>query len=109
MLDEKEQQLVRTLQECMIACNHCFNECLAGPNVEMMLDCIRLDRDCAEFCSYLEQAIIRKSPFAKELASLCISICEACAKECQKHNHKHCQYCSDICLQCAEACKQCLQ
>ncbi|GKU85190.1 four-helix bundle copper-binding protein [Niallia sp. NCCP-28] len=109
MLDEKEQQLVRSLQECMIACNHCLNECLAETHVEMMLDCIRLDRECAEFCSYLEQAVIRKSPFVHALTSLCISICEACAKECQKHEHRHCQYCAEICTQCLAVCKNYLQ
>ncbi|MFT8320100.1 MAG: four-helix bundle copper-binding protein [Bacillus sp. (in: firmicutes)] len=105
MLDEREQALMKSLQECMIACNHCLMECLAEDHEDMMIDCIRLDRECAEFCSYLEQALIRKSPYALDLNKLCLSICEACAVECRKHEHKHCQYCADICTQCAEACK----
>ena len=105
MLVEQDQTLIRSLQECMIATNHCLNECLAEDESNMMIDCIRLDRECMEFCSNLEQAIIRQSPYAKELAKLCLKVCEACAQECQKHDHKHCQYCADICLQCMEACK----
>lgn len=70
MLVEQDQTLIRALQECMIATNHCLNECLAEDESNMMIDCIRLDRECMEFCSNLEQAIIRQSPYAKELAEL---------------------------------------
>lgn len=105
MLVEQEQSLVRALQECMIVCNHCLNECLAEDQSSTMIDCIRTDRECLEFCAYLEQAIIRQSPYAKELAEICMRICEDCARECQKHDHKHCQYCAEVCLQCMEACK----
>lgn len=46
MLVEKEQLLIKTLQECMIVCNHCLNECLASEKVTPMLDCIHANREC---------------------------------------------------------------
>ncbi|WP_400242957.1 four-helix bundle copper-binding protein [Niallia sp. JL1B1071] len=109
MLIEKEQLLIKSLQECMIVCNHCLNECLAVENVTPMIDCIHTNRECIQFCSYLEQAIIRKSPYAKEFAEICLSVCQDCARECEKHDHRHCQYCADICRECANACKTFLE
>ncbi|HWJ78910.1 MAG TPA: four-helix bundle copper-binding protein [Niallia sp.] len=109
MLVENEQLVIKSLQECMIACNHCMNECLAEEDVDMMLDCIYLDRECVEFCGYLEQSIMRKSSYSKDLAKLCISVCEACAEECKKHQHKHCQYCAEVCIDCIEKCKTYLE
>ncbi|WP_445492405.1 four-helix bundle copper-binding protein [Niallia sp. 03133] len=109
MVDERDQLLIQALEECMVACNHCLMECLAEENVGMMIDCIRIDRECAEFCAYLEQAIIRKSPYILDLTKLCLSVCKACAEECSKHDHKHCQYCADICRQCADECEKYLQ
>lgn len=105
MTHEQNQQLLKTLHECMEACNHCFDACLKEDDVKMMADCIRTDRECADMCAYLEQAITRNSPFIKELAGVCATICEACGKECQKHDHDHCQECAKACFECAEACK----
>lgn len=105
MAQEKYEELLRTLHECMEACNHCFDACLQEDDVQMMAGCIRLDRECADMCGYLEQAITRKSPFVKELASVCAIICEACAAECEKHDHEHCQQCAKACFDCAEACR----
>ncbi|MFY0741279.1 four-helix bundle copper-binding protein [Solibacillus silvestris] len=105
MSHEQHQQLLQTLHECMAACNHCFDACLKEDHVQMMTECIRLDRECADICNYLEQAISRGTPFISELAAVCAKICEACGNECKKHDHDHCQKCAEACFKCAEACK----
>lgn len=105
MIVENDQLLLKKLQECMIACNHCLNECLTEDHVEMMLDCIRLDRECVEICSVLESAIIRQSPYTNQLAEICLVVCNDCSEQCEKHEHRHCQYCAVICRECAEACR----
>lgn len=101
-----EHEWMNKLHECMEACNHCFDSCLKEDDVAHMGGCIRFDRECADFCGYLEQAIARKSPFVKELARVCAEICEQCGNECKKHDHDHCQACADACFSCADACKQ---
>ncbi|WP_233880905.1 four-helix bundle copper-binding protein [Virgibacillus halodenitrificans] len=106
MSHEQHQQLLNVLHECMEACNHCYNACLQEDDIKMMADCIRLDRECADICGYLEQAISRGTPFVPELASVCAKICEACGNECKKHDHAHCQACAEACLKCAEECKK---
>lgn len=106
MQEEKHQELLHVLHECMTKCNECFDACLKEDDVKMMAKCIRLDRECADMCAYLEQAITRNSPFVKELAGVCATICEACGEECAKHSHEHCQRCAKACFECAEACRK---
>ncbi|MFB1049986.1 four-helix bundle copper-binding protein [Paraliobacillus sp. JSM ZJ581] len=105
MSHENHQKLLALLHECIVACNHCFDACLQEDNVEMMAPCIRLDRECADICGYLEAAITRNSPYIKELAAVCAKICHDCGLECNKHEHDHCKKCADACFKCEEACK----
>ncbi|KKK33387.1 ferredoxin [Salinicoccus sediminis] len=106
MSHEQNRNLIQTLHECAEACNHCYDACLKEENVKMMAECIRLDRECADICSYLEHALTRNTPFGSELAAVCAEICEACGNECRKHDHEHCQKCADACFKCANACKE---
>ncbi|CAD2080856.1 putative cysteine-rich protein YhjQ [Jeotgalicoccus aerolatus] len=106
MAHEQHQQLIQTLHECMEACNHCYDACLKEEDVNMTAKCIRLDRECADICAFLEQALMRGTPFSSDLAAVCAKICEACGNECQKHDHEHCQRCAEACFKCAEACKE---
>ncbi|MBP3952218.1 four-helix bundle copper-binding protein [Bacillus suaedae] len=106
MSHEQYQSQLDALHECMIACNHCYDACLEEDDIAMMAKCIRLDRECADICAYLEQAISRGTPFISELAEVCAKICTECGNECKKHDHEHCQKCAEACMACAEACKK---
>ncbi|SER94223.1 protein of unknown function [Gracilibacillus ureilyticus] len=106
MAHEQHQELIQTLHDCMAECNHCFDACLQEDDVKMMAKCIRLDRECADICNYLEQAISRNSPYVSDLAAVCAKICEDCGNECKKHDTDHCQKCAEACFKCAEACKK---
>ncbi|MGE6753867.1 four-helix bundle copper-binding protein [Rossellomorea sp. NPDC071047] len=106
MSHEKYQSVINALHECMVACNHCYDSCLKEEDLNMMKECIRYDRECADMCAYLEQSLVRGTPFASELAGVCAAICEACGEECKKHDHDHCQACADACFKCAEECKK---
>ncbi|MGE7902893.1 four-helix bundle copper-binding protein [Peribacillus sp. NPDC094092] len=103
---EKYSSVIETLKDCMTACNQCYDACLREDHVNMMVECIRLDRECADICSFLEQAIGRGTPFISELAAVCAKICESCGHECKKHDHEHCQKSAEACLRCAEECKK---
>ena len=41
----------------------------------------------------------------RELLELCARVCDACAAECEKHDHEHCRLCAQICRECAEDCR----
>ncbi len=43
---------------------------------------------------------------AKALCGLSADLCEACAKECSKHQTEHCKECSLACKLCAEECRK---
>ncbi|TCI69192.1 MULTISPECIES: four-helix bundle copper-binding protein [unclassified Exiguobacterium] len=95
---------LETLRDCVETCNYCLESCLEEYDVKMMVDCIRLDRECAAICSFLAEAMTRDSAFVPELARACAVVCKACAQECEKHKHAHCQECARVCVQCASMC-----
>jgi len=90
----------------MEACNNCYSACLEEEHIDMMRECIRLDRECADICAFAVKAMQSNSPFVKEICQLCALICQACGDECAKHDHDHCQRCAEACYACAEACRQ---
>ncbi len=87
--------------------NRCFDLCLAEQDVTMVAQCIRLTRECTDFCHATASALERNSPFAKQLCALCAKICHTCANECAKHaeHHEHCRKCEEACTRCAEVCE----
>ena len=70
-----------------------------------MKDCIRLDRVCAEACSSLSQILATKYDDVQDLVDYCKKLCQACADECEKHDHQHCKDCAKACRECVSACE----
>lgn len=109
MLDQKgreaKKELIRVLGECVSTCNHCFSACLKEDDVKMMAECIRLDKECAEVCSFTI-LMMHKSKFAAKYLELCKMVCEACAEECGKYQHEHCKRCAEKCKECAQKCQE---
>lgn len=95
-------------QACAVACDACAQACLSEQDVSNMIDCIRLDRDCAKICYVAVSFMASGSAHAADVCQLCAHLCEACATECEKHAHHmdHCRQCAEACRQCAEACRQ---
>ncbi len=97
-------ELREALTECIHRCNHCFTSCLMEENVKMMADCIRLDKDCIEACSFAMKFLYKRSRFKREVLMLCKNICLGCAEECGKFQEDHCQRCAEACRDCAGKC-----
>lgn len=91
--------------ECQQVCNQCFDACLKDDNVKMMVECIQLDRECADICALVATFAHRDSAVKIDLISLCATICQACGKECEQHDSQHCQQCAKTCFECAELCR----
>ncbi|WP_368495605.1 four-helix bundle copper-binding protein [Bacillus sp. Marseille-Q1617] len=70
------------------------------------MQCIELDRECADICSYAINAIQKSSKFVPGILSLCADICDACGKECNSHDHRHCKDCAEACFRCADECRK---
>ena len=104
---------VHHLMYCAKMCASCADACLAestGPEAMDMTQCIRLCLDCSDICEAAARLGLRRTgddqPMLRELLELCARMCEACAAECEKHEHEHCKLCSQICRECAEDCRK---
>lgn len=107
MSHEKNKELISMLNECAAECNHCTSACLEEQDVKMLAKCIKLEIDCAEICRLATSFLARGSEHAEHILKECAEICEACAKECEKHSHmEHCKKCAEVCRKCAETCQQ---
>jgi hypothetical protein len=100
MKNHNHEQLIRTLLDCALACEHCATSCLQEEDVK----CIKLDRDCADICVQGARLLQRDSDIGHQYLVLCEEICRMCGDECSKHQMDHCQRCAAACRQCAEAC-----
>lgn len=98
--------LLRKLAECAAACERCMDACLGEQDVKMMVECIRLDRDCAKICQLTASFIASHSPHADHIINECEEICNLCAEECSKHDKNHCRECAKACRECADACRE---
>ncbi|AKP52519.1 four-helix bundle copper-binding protein [Cyclobacterium amurskyense] len=104
----KNEALIKTLNTCADACNHCADACLDEDNIGHMIDCIRTDRVCADVCSSTAKILSMSYGPIDELLRFCVSVCTRCAEECSQHDHEHCQECARACTACKEACQNIL-
>jgi hypothetical protein len=106
MENHDHSAIIQKLLNCVAASENCATACLSEDDVQMMTDCIRLDRDCADICALAARLLQRDSVIAHQYLVLCEEISRLCAAECGKHNHDHCRQCAQACLVCAEACHE---
>jgi len=106
MSNLKFQECIDACLACTIECEHCASECLGEEDVQMMVRCIQLDRDCADICALTARLLARGSQHGEHLMRECAEICEMCAEECAKHDAEHCQRCAEVCRNCAEECRR---
>jgi hypothetical protein len=100
------RECIEACHECVMECENCATACLGEEDVKMMAACIRLDRSCADICSFAVREMARSSPFAKDVCRVCAAVCQACGDECAKHEADHCQSCARACQRCADACRR---
>tara|TARA_Y100000815_G_scaffold233641_1_gene225227 strand:+ start:886 stop:1206 length:321 start_codon:yes stop_codon:yes gene_type:complete len=101
----ENRTFIDALTACVVACNHCADACLDEDNLDMMVDCIRTDRVCAEVCDTTAKVLLTSYEDVDALVKYCQQICTACADECEKHEHQHCQECAKACRACEKECE----
>ncbi len=82
---------VRSLQ----VCEWCADQCIAQGDPQMT-ECIRLCRDVSDIAALNVQLLSRQSPFGAGVAEEFIEVATACADECARHQHTHCQECARV-------------
>lgn len=93
---------------CAKMCLSCADAC-AAEAIDMR-QCIRLCSDCADVCEATARIAARRTgsndAIVREMLMLCASACDACAAECERHDHEHCRLCAQMCRECAEDCRR---
>jgi hypothetical protein len=102
----ENKALVGELNLCAAECDACYKACLLEKDVDMMQRCMTLDMECYDLCMLTGKVVEKGSEFMGRYLDLCADICTACAEECQKHRHDHCQKCAAECRKCAEICRE---
>jgi hypothetical protein len=96
--------------ECIEACQKCAMEC--SINVadcigrEGMERCVELCMDCTDICNLCATLCGRDSRFMDDIMDVCIDICEASARECERIKTAQGDICADACWACAEECRR---
>lgn len=95
---------IQAALNCLQACEACAKRCLEAPEVSELTQVVSLSWECAAACDGAAKALLRESQYALEWVTLCASVCQACALECDRHAPA--QVC---CAQCAAACRVCIE
>lgn len=84
------------LSACVAAClaaleqsQACANACIRSGD-RMLENCALLSLDCAAICQATLNVLLRQSDHHGDFCALCQHICNACARECEQHQHAHC-------------------
>ena len=99
---------VHHLMYCAKMCASCADACLAER--QDMTQCIRVCLDCADVCEATGWLALRQTgdnqAVVREMLELCARTCDACAAECEKHEHQHCKDCAEACRRSAAECRK---
>lgn len=107
--------LIRCIEacyDCTQACTVCADACLGEDKVKDLIQCIRLNLDCADVCAAAGQVASRRTgtneATIKRMLEACAETCRLCGDECEKHaaHMEHCRICADSCRQCERACRE---
>lgn len=74
--------------------------------VKRMTSCVQVNRECAAVCWTSASLMSIDSLFAKQFCNLCADVCDACAKECERHDVDHSKRCAQACRNSAEECRR---
>ncbi len=101
---------IKACFNCSQSCTSCADACLAEPQREMLLRCIRLNLDCADICQTTGRLLSRQVAFDSTLARVivqaCALACRLCGAECEQHGRQgmeHCRICAEVCRECEQA------
>lgn len=109
--------LIRCIEECHSCaqdCTSCADACLGEDVVADLVQCIRLNLDCADVCEVTGTIATRRTGsdehVLRSLLQTCATACRVCGEECAAHadQHEHCKICAAACERCEQACQDAL-
>ncbi len=106
---------MQLMQDCIEACTACMQACTMCADADAtdgadMARCASLCASTADMCSAMMMTMMRPAGFDREgmmsMLSACMTMCRACADECNSHDMDHCRMCAQVCTNCADACEK---
>ena len=94
-LPQEYRTILDSVARSMAVCAWCADQCiqLSDPN---MVECIRTCEDVVEIGEALLALAPRSSRFTADVARAFEQAAQACAQECGRHRHAHCQDCASV-------------
>ena len=102
----------KELTELALACvgygEACVAHCIQvmGEGDTSLKDCLTSVNEMLPMCAALARYAAVDAKRLKQLARVCIDVCDDCAVECEKHaDHEECKLCGEACRACIKACE----
>lgn len=107
-LSSQQRGAITNVAQAIEVCEWCADQCTqeADPH---MIECIRLCEDVAELGETVLALAPRNSRFTQPVVQSFQQALQACAQECGRHQHAHCQECAQVLSQVSNATQQLLQ
>lgn len=110
--NEYLSEVVESCLRCAAVCRICADACLSEDKVAPLVQCIKLNVECANVCQTTANLLVESGTVGGQVElhqlQACLNIVQACAEECARHApmHEHCQVCEESCRKCIDACRQ---
>ncbi|MGQ0674021.1 MAG: four-helix bundle copper-binding protein [Hyphomicrobium sp.] len=105
----KHQALIDSALACVNRGEVCTAHCieLLAKGDTSIAECLRRVSAMLPMCRALSQFAALDAARLKDLARLCIDVCDDCEKECRRHETHHavCKACAESCARCIKDCK----
>lgn len=102
------QSLLAATSDCVAKGQACLAHCLVllADGDKQMAACAQSVNQTIALCNALESLAAQASVLTAAQARVTLQACEACEKECRKHEqHAQCKACAESCVDCIRECK----
>jgi Cys-rich four helix bundle protein (predicted Tat secretion target) len=100
--EPKHQDLVDAALECVAKGQACISHCLdlMASGDTSVAECTKSANLMTPFCDTFARFAVADSALLKDMAKMCVMVCENCEKMCHEHEDEHVE-----CFECAQACR----
>lgn len=100
--EPKHRDLVEAALECVAKGQVCISHCLdlMATGYTSVAECAKSTSLMTPFCDIFARFAIADAALLKDMAKICVSVCEHCEQACREHEEEHVE-----CYECAEACR----
>jgi len=110
MHEGKHGKLIASAHHCLMSGETCMDHCMEffKKGDTKLAKCADSVNEMLAMCTALGRMAAYNSEYLKDVAQVCLKVCETCEKECRKHakHHAVCKACADSCKECIRECKK---